>query len=95
MLNKPSIGRLEYFFYAYIVSALPSLLGGYFLEKNGGQYDARVILMLLISLGIVLMASSKRLVDLNLSPIWCILLFVPVVNIVLAIFLLFASGKPF
>ena len=94
MLNKPSIGRLEYFFYAYIVSALPSLLGGYFLEKNGGQYDARVILMLLISLGIVLMASSKRLIDLNLSPIWCILLFVPVVNIVLMIFLLFAYGKP-
>ena len=33
MLNKPAIGRLEYFFYAYIIAAVPSGYASYLLNE--------------------------------------------------------------
>ena len=93
MLSKPAIGRLEYFFYAYIISALPSGLAAYYLQENNGQFNGTIAVLYIISTIIVLMATVKRLADVNLSPILCILLFVPFINILLVLYLIFASGK--
>ena len=93
MLNKPTIGRLEYFFYAYIIAALPSGLASHYLHENGGQYTGTIWFLYIISFVIVLTAAVKRLGDLNLSPVLCILLFVPILNILFALYLLFASGS--
>lgn len=93
MLNKPTIGRLEYFFYAYIIAAVPSGYTSYLLNENGGQYNGTIWFLYIISMIIALTAVVKRLGDLNLSPILCILLFVPILNILFALYLLFASGS--
>ena len=93
MLNKPTIGRLEYFFYAYIVAALPSGLASHYLNENGGQFNGTIFILYIISMAIVLTAAVKRLGDVNLSPFFCIFLFVPILNILLVLYLLFASGR--
>ena len=96
-------GRVSYLawswgitFFLYIVLGIifsiliPQLVGG------GGAIVAPLIFLLIMVVATVMtfIFMIRRLHDLDMAGWWCLLMFVPLVNVIFGLYLLFKAGTP-
>lgn len=99
------LGRLRYLAYGFALSIVMNLamipfmgaaafMGGMGANPEGMGMLGGVLMMVVavVSLVFAIMWLKRRLNDLNRSGWWLLLMFIPVVNILLAIYLLFFPG---
>ena len=88
-------GRLDFFYVwlgLWIFGGGFMFLGVYFFENLIGQFMIPFLILLLI---ITLANWSRRLNDLDKHPGFVLIIFVPIVQLIFLIYLLFTPGKKF
>lgn len=89
------VAYLVFFFVAMVVGAFVAVGGASPEEVEELVVPALMIPMLVVGLGMLVvtcMLGMQRLHDLDLSGWWYLLMFVPLVNLIFAIYLVFAPG---
>jgi len=96
---KESVGRLDYTVTMVTISLMiiiPFFLQGYVLENRFSffnafmeWYSSYVVLWILLTFANV----SRRFNDLGMDFLWMIVLFIPIANLILKVYLIFAPSK--
>jgi len=91
------IGRLRYLAYnvgVNLLLAIPiGLLASQFSQSSSPIMGGGLVLLYFLAIVLSIMFSKRRLNDLDRSGWWILLFIVPVVNLLLAIYLIFFSGS--
>ena len=90
------VGRLDYFCVwlgSWIFGGGFMLIGVYF--DNGNSISQYLPILIIVLIVISLANTSRRLNDLNKHPAYILLLFVPIVQLIFILYLMFTPGRKF
>lgn len=86
------LGRKKYIIRILLLS-IPSVIFQIIIEEFIGESILILSAPLLIGVGVLIIIQAiKRLHDLDLSGLWCLVSFIPLVNFFFGLYLLFAKG---
>ena len=87
-------GRLDYFCVwlgSWIFGIGFMYIDAYYIKSDHNSMFGYIIIFILILIS--LSNTSRRLNDINKHPAYVLLLFIPIVNLILVLFLMFTPGK--